>query len=403
MSRKNLRLFSSVRKSACQSPVDDKGVARGIENPAKACLDIEHKINDSISPQPDYAIAYSESDGIIELKVNPGMAKPYLYKEKAYRRNGTSTIEVDHVEFSRLVLEGKNLSFEQLTSSNQDLTFDYLGSLACDRIGIDTFDSNTLKTLNLLTTEAGFNNAAALLADSNEFPGVDLARFGENISIILKRAILQGRSILRVCDETIELFRDYYTYEEVTGVLRIKKELIPEQAFREALANALVHRAWDVPTPIRISLYSDKVEISSPGGLPAGISAEEYLSDRLSVLRNPILANVFFRLHIIEAFGTGIQRIRHAYDKSVVKPEFAIGENSLQVTLPLVQEKLNLTPEQEVVYRTLSRHTLKSMGDIRKGVGFSKAKTTRLVKELVDAGLVIVEGAGRGTRYRLRS
>lgn len=67
---------------------------------------------------------------------------------------------------------------------------------------------------------------------------------------------------------------------------------IPERDFREAVANALVHRMWDIPASIKISMYSDKIEISSPGGLPAGISEDEYLNGQISLLRNPIIGNV---------------------------------------------------------------------------------------------------------------
>lgn len=64
--------------------------------------------------------------------------------------------------------------------------------------------------------------------------------------------------------------------------------------------------------------------ISSPGGLPAGISEEEYLNGQISILRNPIIGNVFFRLKYIEKFGTGIMRINHAYRNALIKPSYSV-------------------------------------------------------------------------------
>ena len=137
-----------------------------------------------------------------------------------------------------------------------------------------------------------------LLADENHFPGIDIMKFGENISIIQRRATFENISILEVYDKTIDIFRDYYQYEVIEGADRKKVEKIPEAAFREAVANALIHRAWDIEARIRILMFDDRIEIVSPGGLPSGITEEEYLAGKLSVLRNRNLANVFYQAGI---------------------------------------------------------------------------------------------------------
>ena len=126
----------------------------------------ENKINDNVSPQPDYTIEV-QSDNTIRLTVKAGVHKPYLYKSKAYKRNDTATIEVDTLEFSRLILEGKNIRFEELPCREQVLTFELLCKKLKESIKIDTFNKDTLKTLNLYSNENGYNNAAGLLADKN--------------------------------------------------------------------------------------------------------------------------------------------------------------------------------------------------------------------------------------------
>lgn len=146
--------------------------------------------------------------------------------------------------------------------------------------------------MNLYDNANGYNNAAGLLADQNHFPGIDMVRFGENISIIQKRVTFENRSILEVYEKAIEIFRDYYQYEELK-VRTEKNRKIPEAAFREAIANGLIHRIWDVESQIRVLMFEDRIEVVSPGGLPAGITKDEYLSGKLSVLRNRNLANVF--------------------------------------------------------------------------------------------------------------
>lgn len=89
-----------------------------------------------------------------------------------------------------------------------------------------------------------------------------------------KEYILQ-RGNLEVYDKTIDVFRDYYQYEEIQGRDRKIVEKIPEAAFREAVANALIHRTWDMESEIRISMFDDRIEIVSPGGLPSGITEDE--------------------------------------------------------------------------------------------------------------------------------
>ena len=258
--------------------INDAGMIKGIDNLEETRLSIENRINDSISPQPDYKISVNESDKIITLDVKSGKNKPYLYKSKAYKRNDTATIEVDALELSRLILKGRNVSFESLHSANQDLTFNILENKLKEQIGIVEFNKDVLKTLNLYSDSDGYNNAAAILSDCNDFPGIDIVRFGENISIMKKRAVLEKSSILKEYEESVEIYRDYYQYEEIFESERKKVEMIPEAAFRETIANALIHRVWDTNSQIRVLMFEDRIEVISPGGLPGGISEEEYLS-----------------------------------------------------------------------------------------------------------------------------
>lgn len=380
--------------------VADNGDIVGLADTKQSCLDIENKINDTIRPQPRYQLTVQDADRTVTLTVEAGRNKPYTYKSKAYKRNDTATIVVDDLELTRLILQGKNINYEDLPADKQDLTFRTLEEKAKQEIGIKALNKDVLKTLNLYSDSEGYNHAAALLADENNYPGIDIARFGESISIILKRATFEHESVLDELEKAVAVYRDYYQYEEIRGMDRVKVETIPEEAFRETIANALVHRTWDVNAQIRVSMFDDRIEVSSPGGLPSGLSEAEYLKGNVSILRNPILGNIFFRLHIVEILGTGIIRIREAYKNSNRKPIFEILENSINVVLPVISE-LDLTEDEAAVYKVLSKVLPRSISEITAAVPFGKSKTTILLKRLADKNIVTIVGTGRGTKYKL--
>ena len=212
---KTVSAFSNYDGGEIYFGIDDNGNVKGLPDVRQACLDIENKVNDSITPQPDYTLELQNNDRTIKLTVKSGLQKPYLYKSKAYRRNDTATIEVDTLELSRLILEGKNIRFEELPCKEQKLTFDILCRKLKECIQIETFNQDTLKTLSLYNDAIGYNNAAGILADKNHFPGIDIVKFGENISVIHKRATFDHISILAVYEKALEIFRDYYQYEEI--------------------------------------------------------------------------------------------------------------------------------------------------------------------------------------------
>lgn len=381
--------------------IADDGTVKGISKPEEACLNLENKINDSIKPVPEYSIEIGEDSTII-LSVCEGPYKPYLYKGKAYKRYDSATIEVDRLEYGRLILEGQNQSYEELPSSMQELTFDRLEEELKKSLGITCLNKDILKTLELYSEKRGFNNAAALLADKNQFPGIDMIRFGSSIDEIMDRATFEHMSVLAQLSSCIEMFQTYYQYEKIEGVERKQIDKIPEKAFREAIANALVHRAWDVRASIKISMFEDRIEISSPGGLPAGIGREEYLNGQISVLRNPILGNVFFRLKYIEKFGTGIMRINRSYSNALEKPSYQIFENSIQVVLPVIASDEELSEKDKKILDIIRDKGTVSRSEIEKLAGTGKDSTIRSLNLLLKKHIIEKTGAGRGVKYHIR-
>lgn len=226
-----------------------------------------------------------------------------------------------------------------------------------------------------------------------------MVKFGENINILQNRETFEHISILEQFDRAMKVYRQYYQYEEIREANRITVELIPTEAFREAIANAIIHRVWDVDAHIRVSMHPDRIEIMSPGGLPKGITEEEYLEGQVSILRNPIIGNVFFRLHHIERFGTGVKRIKQAYAGSDRNPQFGVFESSVRITLPLLVNKSSLSRDERLICEVLSGRKKLSSSEIATVTGFGKTKVVSILKSLVEQGLVKSVGTGRGTKY----
>lgn len=378
--------------------IADDGTPVGLADPQDTCLRIEHAINDSIDPVPRFELAIEGDTRTVTLTVHEGPDKPYLSSGRAYRRTDTSTVEVSRLEHSRLVLTGEHVSFDALVAKEQDLAFGHLEKELASKLGLKPLDQNSLISLELMTPSGEYCNAAALLADSNHFPGIDIARFGESINIINARHTFEHMSVLEQMQRTLEVFDTYYAYEEIVGFERIAKTLVPREAFREAIANALVHRCWDVRANIKVGMFADRIEITSPGGLPAGITEELYLAGGPSVARNPILANVFFRLGHIERFGTGIPRILDEYAHETVSPSFALRDSSITVMLPVTVLE-NVTLDEEAILAVLAKGSALTRSQISEKTQLSKSKAIRTLNALVEKGLVTKVGEGRSVRY----
>ncbi len=397
---KTVSAFSNIGTGVIRFGYNDDGSICPLEKELSSfCLELENKINDSISPKPNYKFECNYNNKTVDLVVYEGLYKPYMYKGKAYKRNDTSTIEMDILELHRMILEGKNLTFEEL-DVNEDLSFTSF-SLKIKEILNINLSYDILKTFGLINNNGKYNNAALIVSDNNNLSGVDIIKFGDNINQIFDRRTIKNKSIFDMYDESFDMFKKYYSYEEIDGPNRKIINKIPENAFREALANALIHRIWDDIPNVRIAMYHDKIEITSPGGLLHCVSEKEYLDGQVSKPRNPILANIFFRLNYIEMFGTGILRIKQIYQDSTFKPDFKIYENSIKVILPNFNLKPIVTLEEQKIIDCLKRGVSASSKELSTITNFSKDKVLRVLKSLQKKGYVKSSGVGKSTKYSL--
>lgn len=404
---KTICAYSNYNDGVILFGVNDEGEYVGLSNIDEDYLKIENMINDSISPRPSFKMSIEEFQDkkIIKLSVSKGKHPPYYYQNKTYKRSGSSTLEVDRIELKRLILEGFNLDYEEIESTKKNLDFSVLESKLVEKLNITKLGPDILKTLNLMNSKGNYNFAAELLADQNEilFSGIDIARFGSSINQILHRETIKEVSLLTQYDKAVESFKRYYQLEEIIGFNRVKKELIPEKAFREAIANAIVHRVWDVNAYIQVSMFADKIIISSPGGLPTGLTEDDYLYRNISLLRNPIISEVFYKLNYIEKFGTGVMRINEEYGDSIVKPSYKITENFITVTLPTVEIKPEiLSSDEKIVFDLFVKDPCLSRLEIENKSGFNKSKAIRTLNSLIDKSVIEKVGVGPSTEYRIK-
>ncbi len=379
---------------------DDLKIA-GMSDPVQDCLRIENMVNDNLDPLPEFFLE-TNADKTITLMVKEGLHKPYLYHNKAYKRSDSSTIEVDRLELTRLILEGSNQSYEEQICADQTLTFESLKKILMDTLNINEFSTDTLKTLQLMNSEGKINNAGALFADQNHYKGIDIVCFGDSIDEITNRITLEKISVLEQFHKALEVFRLYYEIEKIDSAERKKIELIPQKAFREAIANALVHRLWDTKSHIKVSMFHDKIDISSPGTLPAGLSESEYLKGKVSLLRNPIIANVFFRLKYIEQFGTGIQRINETYKDSILKPVYEIYENSISVILPCINADLKLNRSEAMMLELFRNGKILSRSQVEELTGLSKSQVNKILNTFIEKNILQRIGTAKNLKYALR-
>ena len=394
---KTVSAFSNYRDGEIIFGITDEYKIVGIDDPKTVCLNIENQINDSIKPKPNYLIRIND-DGTISLLVKKGLSTPYRYNGKCYIRNDSSTIEADTIQENRLVLEGINKRYEELPSNNQKLTFDVLSKEITQHLKLSSFNTDTMKSLGLYNEIDHYNNAALLLADNNDCAGLDIVVYGETNNEFRKRITLSGVSLITQYRKSLEFFLEEYTVERIENGFRNNIELIPIDAFREAIANSIIHRVWDVHANTKVEMYKDKVIISSPGGLLPEMQENEFLKGSYSYLRNPILANVFHRLDIVEIFATGIRRINEAYEAKTLKPIFDINSNSISIMLP-VNRDVKLSLNERKLYQLVNGNIYYSRKDLENLSNLSKDTIIRCLNSLISKGLIIKEGKGKGTVY----
>jgi ATP-dependent DNA helicase RecG len=416
---KTVCAFANFHDGSIVIGVKDDGSIVGIENIEELKLNLEHAINDALIPKPyfEFEGLHVEEDQLLVIKVYKGDHTPYTYQGKSYVRRDTSTIQADTIMNQNLILAGRNLGYEDLIAPTQNLSFSYIENMMKRHFQITSLSDDLLKTLGLLG-ESGFNNAAALLSDENpvESSVVHLIAFNDiGVSRIKDRITLQSSSVLKQFDECMSFYKKHINIGEIIETAyRRTIEDVPFIAYREAVANMLIHRDYSAVSASRIEFYSDRIEIVSPGGLPLGLLREEYIEGKLSKARNRILSDIFLRLKIIEKLATGIRRIKEQYIDQDEKPKFLVSENAVVVVLPYVMEvrkrdynskfvkdKSVLYGNEKIIYELISQNPGLKRASIQDKIELEKSQTIEVLNKLRESGLIIKIGNGPATSYKV--
>lgn len=289
-----------------------------------------------------------------------------------------------------------------MRSLEQNLTFESAKKIFIERNV--KFDLAQMKTLGLVTQDGVYTNLGLLLSDQCVHTIKAAVFQGTNQSEFKDRKEFSG-SLFQQMDEVYDFidFRNQ-THSTFDRLYRIDKRDYPETAVREALLNLLVHREYSFRASTFISLYADRLEFTSIGGLVSGVTLKD-VKMGISVCRNTKLANVFYRLELIEAYGTGIMKIVDAYEATGMTPQIETSDNAFKIILPNLNantepEKPNKitspkdTPEEKVIALTKERSFV-TRKEVEILLGIGQSSSGRLLKKMTENGQIIQEGKGK--------
>ncbi len=306
----------------------------------------------------------------------------------------------------QMIKETDGDTYEDVRSLHQDLTFTYAKDIF-NRCGLD-LELPQMQTLGIVSSDGVFTNLGLLLSDqcphiikAATFSGTDQEQFQD-------RREFTGSLLKQVDDAYAFLDMRNDTSATFEGVHRVDHRAYPPAALREALLNAIVHRDYAYSASTLISVYSDRIEIISVGGLIPGFHLNDVTSG-LSICRNPKLANVFYRLSLIEAYGTGLKKILAAYHHMEAGQLFQVTEKVFKVTLPSLNSVRPPEPQRSATYQTaeemilayLSTKELIARQEVEQITGTSSSSAARVLKRMVQNGVLIRIGEGKNTRYML--
>ena len=412
---KEVIAFANTKGGTLYIGVSNDGSVEGVKNADQVILQLNNMIRDSIKPDVTmfvgYETQYVGDKDIIAVTIQKGTDRPYYLGSKGlkpsgvYVRNGTSSDPATDTAIRRMIKETDGDSFESMRSLEQNLSFE-AAKKQFEKQNIP-FDTAKMQTLGMISADGIYSNVALLLSDqcpstikAATFSGEDKGSFQDRREF--------GGSLFQQMEELYS-YLDMRNQTKATfdGLYRIDTRDYPENALREALLNSLVHRDYSFRASTLVSVYADRIEFVSVGGLPSGIELDDIMLG-LSVCRNPKLAAIFYRLQLIEAYGTGMPKIMNAYTETELKPKIEVSSNAFKITLPNRNAGANHTETLVGTLKSEEKRILDFIGsnghivrsDVDQLLDVSQATANRILKQMVAEGLIYQDGNGRKTKYR---
>ena len=424
--RKAVVAFANTDGGCIYIGVEDDGTAVGVADVDDVQKRVISLCRDGI--QPDVMMFLScdrimiEGQNVIRLQVQRGTDCPYYLKGKGIRpegvyvRRGPVSLPASEAQIRKMIREAGDFHYEQERSLEQELTFRETERFL-QKADVP-FGEAERRTLHIVSKDGLYTNLGLLLSDQCQHT-VKVALFSGKKQVVFRdRREFSGSLLLQV-NQVIE-YLDFHNalHSEIRGMKRLDSRDYPVESLREAIFNAFVHRDYGFSGSILVSVYEDRIEILSLGGLAEGVTYNDMMLG-VSIPRNPKLAKIFYRLHYIEAFGTGVRRILADYANSEEKPQFLVSDNAVKVILPNLHAEWNHPviavdfvqderPEyrsevaaDEAVYQLIAAG-LDSRKKLQLELGFSLTKMVNILRKLLDEGRIQRVGNGKNTRYRCK-
>ena len=384
--------------------VDDSGVAIGVLNAQKLMEDIPNKIVNYLGIVTDVNFLESEGKKYIEIIVAPSSV-PISYKGIYYYRSGSTKQELKGNALHQFLLKRIGRTWDDLPCENatwQDIDQDAVAyffkkAAISKRIAENTGRDDlkiTLKNLYLITGEDKLKNAALLLfgiRPSRFFPSVSfkIGRFIDGDDDLRFQDVVEG-NILQMADKVMDILKSKYLISPIhyEGLQRIEKLEVPEEALREAIFNAIIHKDY-TGAPIQLSVYNDKLILWNEGRLPEDFTVETLLGKHPSRPYNKNVADVFFKAGFIEAWGRGIAKIINGFiNAGLPAPVFEATMGGILVTIKRrvsnqtdSKDQINVTENvtENVAENVTENRKTKILEIIKKN---NRISTQKMAKEL---------------------
>lgn len=421
--------------------VSNDNEVRGLLDAEKDAEIISEQIKTRLDPIPEFHLSFFRTEDdktLILLNIRQGEETPYYYLAdgvmEAYVRLGNESVKADATELKRLVLRGKNSSYDALGTiySVSDYAFSKLRERYKAWTG-ESLEDKELVSFGLVDDKGKLTNAGALLADDSpirwsrvfctRWNGLDK---GGGIMDAFDDAEYSGSLISLLNEGAAFIKRNMKTMWKKTANSRIDMPEYCERSYFEALVNALVHRDYLVNgSEVHIDMFDDRMVIYSPGGMPDGTLIQERVIDAIpSTRRNPVLADVFQRLGYMERKGSGLTKIINAYknannyDESKApqfissRVEFTVilknlnygenrdGKSEINGFAQGIEEYVQHT--EEVFLNALRKNPYISRKELSKLLMISEDGVKYHLKKLKSKGLIEHIGASRGGYWEVK-
>lgn len=406
--RKTVIAFANTDGGILYIGINDDGTIAGLENTDEEMLKVSNMVRESIKPDVTAFVSYDvetvHGKDILQVTIQKGTSTPYYHAakgicpESVYVRQGASSVPTSETAILKMIKDTDGEKYEDERSLNQYLTFVAAGKIFAKRKL--PFDDKEKKNLQLMTADGLYTNLGLLLSDQCTHT-IKMAVVGTSARDNFRNRREFSGSLLKQMND-IFIFIDKHNPLDKTSQHRS----YPPEAIREALANAVVHREYSFSSSSIISIFDDRIEFISIGGLIKGITLDDIMLG-VSFARNEKLSDIFYKLELIEAYGTGIVRIKKSYSDFSVQPKIINSDNAFKVVLPNVNCKksnsIDLSESEEKVMRMFLSKNQISRLDVQKVLEISQTMAGRIIKGLIEKDYLSTVGGGRSIRYKRKT